>query len=58
MTIRSVKALVASLAVVIALGVAAVPANAKPGNGRGGKQTSNVVYWCDSSGCYYFISLT
>jgi hypothetical protein len=58
MAVRSLKALVASFAVVIALAVAAVPASAKPGNGRGGKQTSNVVYWCDSSGCYYFISLT
>jgi hypothetical protein len=33
---RSLKAFVASLAVVIALLVAAVPANAKPGNGQGG----------------------
>ena len=61
MAIRSMKAFVASLAVVIALLVAAVPASAKPGNGngRGGKQTtSSYVYWCDSSGCYYFFSLT
>jgi hypothetical protein len=35
MATRSLKALVASLAVVIALFVAAVPANAKPGGGQG-----------------------
>jgi hypothetical protein len=62
MAIRTLKAFVASLAVVVALMVAAVPASARPGNGngRGGRQTttSNYGYWCDANGCYYFFGLT
>lgn len=50
MATRSLKALVASCAVAIALFVAAAPAAAKPGggNGRGGKQVSEppTYDWC------------
>ena len=38
---RSLKAFVASIAVVIALFVAAVPAYARPGNGNGHKSSSD-----------------
>jgi hypothetical protein len=49
MAIRSLKAFAASLAVVVALFVAAVPASAKPGNGRGGSKGSTpppTYDWC------------
>jgi hypothetical protein len=59
---RSLKAFVASLAIVVALLVAAVPASAKPGNGNGRHGSNNsstgYTYWCDSTGCYYFFSLS
>ena len=63
MATRSLKAFVASLAVVIALFVAAVPANARPGNGhsRGGSGGSGSTTYdpcapviAAGGTCYYF----
>ena len=56
---RSFKAFIASLAVVVALFVAAVPANAKSGNGRGSQKigttatTSTMNLDCASLGFEY-----
>ena len=57
---RSLKALVASVAVVIALFVAAVPAYARPGNGNNpkGQRVSQPTYGCvPDLGCGWIITI-
>jgi len=61
MAVRSLKALFASLAVVIALFVAAVPANAKSGSGNGNGHKAPVSMgsyedWCAPNCVVFFLS--